>query len=160
MLPTPWTRMRAPSPYDAIEQVRREVDRLFDGWPSMAVDNSARFLPADVHETDTAIEVEMEIPGLRPEDIELTVENNVLTIAGEKKVENREGREDSYRLVERRYGRFERSFRVPGNVNAEDVSASYRNGVLHVTLPKTEESRPRRIQVQSADSERQVGSGS
>lgn len=159
MLPTPWTRMRTTSPFETFDEVRREMDRIFDAVPAAALEARTRLLPADVRETGDALEVEMEIPGLRPEDIELTVENNVLTIAGEKKVENREGSEDSYRLLERRYGRFERSFRVPGNVKAEDVSANYRNGVLHVTLPKTEESRPRRIRVESGDNARQVTSG-
>jgi HSP20 family protein len=78
-------------------------------------------MPAEVVETDEEIRFDIEAPGFREEDIDITLENNVLTIAGEKKIEQEEGRKDSdYRLFERRYGRFQRSFTVPPTVRGDE----------------------------------------
>lgn len=105
-------------------------------------------MPAEVVEAEDEVRFDIEAPGLREEDFDITLENNVLTISGEKKVEREEGRKDSdYRLFERRYGRFQRSFTVPPTVRGDECSADYRNGVLSVRLPKSEEAKPRRIQV-------------
>ena len=149
----------SPSPFSALNEMRQEMDRLFDAWPAWVPDTPWT-IPADVREDDEAIEYAIEIPGLKPEEIELTVVNDVLTVSGEKKVE-REGKEEGYHLVERRYGRFERSFRVPTNVKADAVKAAYDHGVLRVTLPKSEESKPRKIQIRAGDGARQLlGCGS
>jgi HSP20 family protein len=134
------------SPFDSLFELRREMDRLMNSWPALET-STAWSMPADVHETADAIHVSIEVPGLKSQDIELTIENGVLTVAGEKKVEREENREQNYRLYERRYGRFERSFRVPSNVRTDQVSANYEDGVLRITLPKTEEARPRRIEI-------------
>ena len=93
------------------------------------------------------------------DSLPLRVEDNVLRISGEKRAVREEGDGTAYRLTERRYGRFERSFRVPANVSAEEVTARYENGVLMVRLPRTEESRPRRIRVESGNGARQVTTG-
>lgn len=160
MNPTLWSRRVAPVRHDdTLDQMRREMDRIFGTLSDWNGGETARWaVPADVRETDEALEFDIEIPGLRPEDIDLTVENNVMTVAGEKKFERNEDKDD-YRLLERRYGRFERSFRVPGNVKADDVIAKYENGVLHIVLPKTEESKPRRIPVETGTGARNVTSG-
>lgn len=156
MIPTIWNRRL--SPLGTLNEMRREMDRLFGSLPDWT-EPAAWMVPADVRETDDAVEYTIEIPGMRPEDINLTVENDVLTVSGEKKFEREEGKEDSgYHLTERRYGRFERSFRVPASVKADDVTANYENGVLTVTLPRAEESRPRRIQVKSGNG-RRIGAG-
>jgi HSP20 family protein len=137
--------------------VSREMDRLMNrawsegetagGWP----------MPAEVVETEDEIRFDVEAPGFRGEDIEVTLENNVLTVAGEKKFEQEEGRKESdYRLFERRYGRFQRSFTVPPTVQGERCEARYENGVLSLRLPKTEEAKPRRIRVQAGKPSRQV----
>jgi HSP20 family protein len=124
----------------------REMDRLMNSpWTE---ERSAQWgLPAEVVETDDEIRFDIEAPGLRIEDIDITLENNVLTVSGEKKFEfEEEGRKDSdYRLFERRYGGFQRSFRVPTTVSGARCQARYENGVLTVRLPKAEESKPRRI---------------
>jgi HSP20 family protein len=102
----------------------------------------------DVKETTDGITVRAELPGLNPEDVNVSVQDGVLTISGEKKDEREEGKADTnYYLVERRYGRFERRFSLPSTVSANDVQANFLNGVLNVTLPKTEEAKPRRIEV-------------
>ena len=102
----------------------------------------------DVRETGDALLVQAELPGLTVDDVDVRVENGVLTISGEKKQELEQDSEDSgYRLVERCYGRFERSFRLPRSVDAEKVKAEFANAVLTVTFPKAEEAKPRRIEV-------------
>ncbi len=149
----------AVSPFDALYDVRREVDRLLNegGVPGRSDSWS---MPAEVVDTGEEVRFMIEAPGLKPEDIDITLENNVLTVAGEKKMERREGEsEDDYRLLERRYGRFERSFMLPRTVDTERVDARYDNGVLTVKLPKTEEAKPRRISVKGGSGERQVGTG-
>lgn len=159
MLPTPWTRGTLSSPFDALWDMRREVDRLLDFSRGSGAETASWLLPTEVHETSDELHFMIEIPGLRAEDIDLTVENNVLTVAGEKKFEREEGTDEGeYRVFERRYGRFTRSFAIPPTVDANRVEANYENGVLTVTLPKTEESRPRRIEIGASGGSRQIGS--
>ena len=95
--------------------------------------------------------LQAELPGLTSEDVELSVENGVLTISGEKKQEREEGEEGTdYHLVERRYGRFERRFSVPRSVLPEKVKADFANGTLNITLPKAEAAKPRRIPIKTS----------
>lgn len=101
---------------------------------------------ADIAETDEAYQVSVELPGLTKNDIEVTVENNVLTISGERKWDAQESR-DRYHRVERYYGKFSRSFSLPQQVTAEKVQASFKDGILSVTVPKAENARPRRIAI-------------
>ncbi|MGH7545020.1 MAG: Hsp20/alpha crystallin family protein [Gemmatimonadota bacterium] len=90
------------------------------------------------------------LPGLTRDEIQLSVENGVLTITGEKREERTEGKpEGEVHLFERRYGRFERRWTLPTNVDADKIRARYENGVLVVTLPKTEEAKPRQIQIEA-----------
>jgi HSP20 family protein len=104
-----------------------------------------------VRETKDAIEVVAELPGMRPEDVEVNIENNVLSISGEKKQEITEGNGDGeYHLVERRSGRFERSFTLPRTVDAGRISARFDNGLLTVSLPKAEAAKPRRVEITAA----------
>jgi HSP20 family protein len=90
--------------------------------------------------------LEAELPGMKREDFDLSVENNVLTLRGERQFEKRD-EADNYHRVERAYGTFTRSFTLPNSVTGEGASADYRNGVLRVTLPKREETKARRIEV-------------
>jgi HSP20 family protein len=116
-------------------------------------------MPAEVVETEEEIRFDVEAPGFRLEDLDVTVENSVLTIAGEKKFEQPEGRKESdFRLFERRYGRYQRSFALPPTVRGDRCEARYENGVLTVRLPKSEEAKPRRIQIEGAGS-RQIEDG-
>ncbi len=100
----------------------------------------------DVREDDTHVYVEAELPGLKKEDIDITLEKGVLTIRGEKKQE-REECDEHYHLRERRYGTFQRSVALPSVVDDSAVTAELRDGILHVTLDKREEVRPRHIEV-------------
>jgi HSP20 family protein len=137
----------ARTPYDALFGVRRELDRMFEEATGGVESWTA---PAEVVETQNEIRFAIEVPGLRPEDIDLTIENGVLTVSGEKRLERREGEsDDQYRLFERRYGRFSRSFRLPPVFAADRVNAVCEHGVLTITLPRAEEARPRKIEVRS-----------
>ena len=105
--------------------------------------------PVDIFEEDHAIRIMAEIPGVRLEDVKLTVENNVLTIHGTKQ-QVAEERTDRVHRYERTYGAFERSFTLPTTVDPNAIKATYENGVLTVTLPKVEKAKPRQIEVQVA----------
>jgi HSP20 family protein len=143
------------SPFDALWDVRREVDRLFDSFAQPA--DVASALPAEVLETDHSIRFLLELPGMKPEDIELTVENNVLTVSGEKRWEGEEGKpEGTYHLMERRYGKFVRTFALPHTVDAGAIRATCEQGVLTVNLPKREEAKARRIEIRSGEPSRDV----
>ena len=103
-------------------------------------------LETDIYETPDAYEIEAAMPGVKPEDVDITVNNNVLTIRGEIKAEEeKEGK--NYRLRERRAGAFVRSISLPSSVNVYAIEAHYDNGVLKLRLPKAEEAKPKRIQV-------------
>jgi HSP20 family protein len=100
----------------------------------------------DIYNEDDKLMVKAEMPGLSKEDIDIRVENGILTISGEKKREKEYNEENSYRL-ERCYGKFIRSFSLPMTVDVKKIDASYKDGVLHVILPKAEESKPKRVNI-------------
>lgn len=105
------------------------------------------WMPAvDIRETDDALELAVELPGMKKEDVSLTLENGVLTISGERTFEG-EDKNDAYHRIERSYGKFTRSFTVDRNIDSNKVEANFEDGVLHVALPKAEESKPRRISI-------------
>jgi HSP20 family protein len=106
---------------------------------------------ADVVERENEIRVVIELPGMRAEDIDLDLENNVLTISGEKS-EERQEEKDTWHLSERRYGKFSRSFVLPREVEQERIQAHFDNGVLTVVIPKTERARRKRIDIQRGES--------
>jgi HSP20 family protein len=152
LYPTLWRSQAAPSVWDELSSARREMDRVFDRFFNQPVTQGlAVWAPAvDVRETNDELHVSAELPGLKPEDVSVTVENGVLTISGEKKQEVQEGKEEGdYYLFERRYGRFERSFTLPRSVSADRVKARFENGILTVSLPKAEEAKPRKVQIEA-----------
>lgn len=160
MLPSIRSRANA-SPLSTLWDVHREMNRLWNGMAYANAENETAWgLPTEVREDNDGLHIEMEIPGVRPDDIELTVENSVLTVSGEKKFERSEGSEGDYRLFERRYGRFSRSFTLPPTVDSNRVEAGYENGVLSIWLPKSEESKPRRIEIKAANGSRSIESKS
>lgn len=153
--------LRVTSPFDLLYDMRREVDRMLGDWQGGATPESAGttwHLPAEVLETDEELRFDLELPGVRTDDVSVTLENGVLTVNGEKKFQ-REQNDGDFRLFERRYGRFERVFRLPQNVIQDDVKATFQDGVLTIRLPKTEESKPRRIQIEGASESRRIESG-
>lgn len=131
--------MRALTPWSGVAALRHEMDRLFDRmWEGElpALPGLAEWAPAvDVSETKDAIVVKAEIPGIDPKEIALALHENVLTIKGQK-TEAKEERDTQYYRKERVYGGFTRSLRLPAPVDAGRVTATFKNGVLTVTLPK------------------------
>jgi HSP20 family protein len=136
----------APRYGDPFQALRAEMDQLFDNFfqgafaaPAYIEGRHETLVPSlDMRETDTSIIIEAELPGLDIKDVELTVENGVLSISGEKKTEKREEKEN-FHLMERRYGRFERHMRLPETVDENKVEARFEKGVLRVNLPKKPE---------------------
>jgi len=134
-----------------IKRFRGEMDRMFEnvlgGWLPTTLSGEGPWGPAvDVRETENEVIVEMEIPGLGPEDLNVSVTDGTLTIKGEKKLEREEKRGD-FRLAERSYGSFSRTVALPKQVKADKAEAVQRQGVLKITLPKTEKSRAKKIDV-------------
>jgi len=127
----------------------RDFDRLVSNvFATDWTDTGAWIPPAEVEETGEHIRYVFEVPGIRPEELDVTVERNVLTISGEKKAERSE-ENATYHLTERRYGRFTRSFQLPARVDADAVTARYENGLLTITLPKVPAARPRQIRIET-----------
>lgn len=101
---------------------------------------------ADIKETDDALVVELDLAGVKKEDVDISLEQNLLKVTGERRHESEESKQ-GYHRVERFYGQFSRSFRLPRHVDPAKVKASMKDGVLHLELPKTEEARPRQIAI-------------
>ncbi len=139
--------IRRPADLRRLNQV---LDAAFTGWPfateSGDLVTSAWVPPTDIFEDADGLKILLELPGLRPEDVKLTVENLTLTIRGEKKQVAEEQTTKVHRY-ERSYGAFERSFALPNTVDVERVAAKFEHGVLTVTLPKAEKAKPRAIEV-------------
>ncbi len=139
-------------PWSAMRQIQNEMSRVFDRAVAGTEDGSnvatSRWTPAvDIKEDAERFTITADIPGVEPGDIEVTMENGVLTIRGERKLETRNEGDDGYRRVERVYGGFYRRFTLPDTADAEAISASGRNGVLEVTIPKRAALQPKRIEV-------------
>ena len=133
--------------------VQRDIDRILgDMWtrPMASRDRDAWVPELDIEERPDAIVMNMDAPGMDREALKVTMENNTLTIKGERKFERSED-EGSYHVCERSYGTFQRSFTLPRSVEGGKVRADYRNGVLTVTLPKAEEAKEREIQIDVSD---------
>ena len=127
-----------------------EVDRMFNrSFPMARFETPTTFgLALDVAENEAIYTVKASVPGINPDDVEITLEDNVLTIKGEMKSEEvQEG--EKYHVRERRTGSFSRSIRFPVAVNAEAVVANYENGVLTLNIPKAEEVKPKRIAIKA-----------
>lgn len=105
--------------------------------------------PVDIFEEKDAIRIMAEVPGVRPQDVKISLEGNVLTVHGQKRQVAEERTERVHRY-ERTYGEFERTFSLPASVDANNISASYEHGILTITLPKVEQAKPREIQVEVA----------
>ena len=138
------------------ENLHREIDRLFEdfgkGWPRLPIDgkNGVLDIATDVTESDKDYRVTAEIPGMDEKDVEVTVATGVLTMKGEKKEAYEETKKDFYRS-ERSYGAFQRSFRLPEDIDPEKIEASLKKGVLTVVLPKTAEAqkKARKVEITS-----------
>jgi HSP20 family protein len=145
---------RAADPFQALEGLQEEMNRLFNPSlgrsPLFGDRGDTMWTPAiDLYETKDDLVVKAELPGLKLEDINVSLRENTLTIEGERKHEE-EVKDDSFYRVERWHGRFFRSLDLPTMVDADKIQATYENGVLRVTLPKRPEVKPRQIKVQVA----------
>lgn len=143
----PSRRAMSPVGFDGFEnEVRRLLDEAFGEAETIG------WRPAvEVTETADELELTAELPGMSRDDVEIELEDDMLTIRGvkeEQKEEEKEEGEVTYRMAERSYGEFSRSFTVPSTVDAEAISAEFRDGVLTVTMPKTAESRGRKIEIE------------
>lgn len=138
-------------PFRDLRTLQEEVNRLFStnltrGFGEEGIGRGAWNPSVDIYENKDHIVLEAELPGMNRDDFELSVENNVITLRGERQFEKKDD-SDNYHRVERSYGSFTRTFTLPQTVSAEGATADYRNGVLRVTLPKREETKARRIQI-------------
>lgn len=139
-------------PFAELLDMRREMDRVFASFlgGTQAVPTGGVWAPAvDIQETKDSFVVKAELPGMKQEDIQITIVDNTLTLKGERRQEN-EVRNGGYTRVERAYGTFQRALALPSVVNAEKVQAKYKDGVLEIDLPKKEEAKPKEIKVQIA----------
>ncbi len=139
------------NPTNSLFGLKSNMDKLFDEffgldkgiWP----ESTLSVVPAvDLEETEDAFKITAELPGMTKKDIKITLENNVLSISGEKKAE-REEKDKNYHRVERSYGKFHRAFELPGAVNRDKIEAEYKDGILSISVPKTEEAKPKQIEV-------------
>jgi HSP20 family protein len=153
------SRYREPSLF-GLQRLNRLLDEAFSGLQFSEQGNvitSTWFAPTDVSEDENTLHISMELPGVDPSDVRLSLENNVLTIRGEKKQQSEENNERVHRF-ERTYGMFERTFVLPNTVDPDKIEARYDNGVLFVAIPKAERAKPREIRV-STSASTQVRSG-
>jgi HSP20 family protein len=143
-----WNRFRNPS------SLQEQVNRLFESSSPAKGDTSTltTWAPAvDIYETENELVIKADLPEVNEQDLDIRVENNTLTIAGERKFEEKV-KEDNYLRIERSYGSFSRSFSLPTTVNTEAIKAEYKNGVLTVELPKRAESKPKQVKINVTNS--------
>ena len=127
-------------PFAELNRVSTDVNRLFG-------ESGAGFQPAvDIHEEDDAIVLEVEVPGMKPEDVHAHVENDILTLSGERRLE-REEKKERYHRIERSYGRFSRAFILPKRVDGSAIEAKLEEGLLRLRLPKRPEPEKRPIEI-------------
>lgn len=136
-------------PFRDLFNLQGQVNRLFQdfGRGSDELMTTGTFVPpVDVYEDEHSISLSLEVPGIQEKDIDVRLENNTLTVHGERKFEQ-EQKEENFHRIERRYGTFSRSFTLPNTVDSEKVAANYENGVLKITLAKRAEAKPKQVKI-------------
>ena len=135
-------------PFRDLANLHQDMNRLFNqSWGDSSDIQAGSWAPhMDVYETADAFVVEMDLPGMNSESIDVTLDQNLLTVRGERTFEEKVSQEN-YHRIERRYGSFGRTISLPSRVDAEGIQAAFRDGVLEVTVPKVEEAKPRKIKV-------------
>ena len=138
-------------PFRNLLTTQREFERLFkEAFSPMSgeteVSTRSWAPPVDIYETEDAIVLKAELPGIDPQDVEVRVEDNTLYLKGERNYE-KEVKEQNYHRIERSYGSFARSFSLPNSISAEKVKAEYKDGLLTLTMPKREEAKPKTIKI-------------
>lgn len=138
------TTLATYNPFDTFRKLSTELDRYFGG---VNQDGRGPWAPvADIAEDDKQYAITLELPSVAKEDVKVTLENGVLSIHGERKFE-KEIKEKKYHRIERAYGSFHRSFTLPDDADAKKIDAQFKDGVLTVTIPKSEEAKPKSIEV-------------
>lgn len=136
-------------PFHNLSTLQEQVNRLFDSKFSHSGGTATltAWVPSvDVYETENELVIKADLPEIAEKDLDVRVENNMLTVRGERKLEQKV-KEDNYLRMERSYGAFSRSFSLPNTVDTQAVKAEYKNGVLSVTLPKRAESKPKQVKI-------------
>jgi HSP20 family protein len=138
-------------PFRDVLTLQNRMNSIFQDFTrgqgeSDALTTAAFAPPVDVYEDELKVVLKIEVPGMKQDDFDIRVENNMLTVRGERKFEKEE-KEENFHRIERRYGSFYRAFTVPNTVSTEDVNASYDAGVLKIELKKREEAKPKQIKV-------------
>jgi HSP20 family protein len=145
-------------PFREMTNLQSTLNRILSQESTQGDDlmTSGTFIPpVDIYEDEHSFKLQVEVPGLSEKDIDIRLENNTLTLRGERKFEN-EQKEENFRRVERRYGSFVRSFTLPNSVDNENVSADYENGLLNIRLAKRAEAKPKQIKVSIGNAPKQV----
>ena len=142
-------------PFRELRSLQDEVNRLFNTGVSRSgngedIVRGAWSPSVDIFENQDKIVLEAELAGMKPEEVDISIENNVITLKGERKFEKTEDK-DNYHRVERSYGSFVRSFTLPRTVVSDEAEASFDNGVLSITLPKREEAKARKIEIKGVE---------
>ncbi len=138
-------------PFRDLNLLQDRMNRLFDdagrGWRSDEPVSTTTWSPAiDIFETEGEIVVKAELPGLDRKDITVHLENNVLTLRGDRRFA-KESKEENYHRIERSYGGFSRAFSIPMSVDEQSISADYKDGILNIRLPKKEQAKPKQIRI-------------
>ena len=145
------TRELTTFPFEGLD-MHREINRMFDNFFRGGIQDDGTIFASvwtpvvDIAEQDNEYTVKVELPGVSKDDVKITMQDDILTIRGEKKAE-KETKETGYHRTERSYGSFQRSFTLPTHVKSDRIEASYTDGILTIALPKAEEAKPRQIEV-------------
>lgn len=142
-------------PFRELRSLQEEMNRLFNLGVSRSegsedIVRGAWSPSVDIFENQDKIILEAELAGMKPEEVDISIENNVITLKGERKFEKTEDN-DNYHRVERSYGSFVRSFTLPRTVVSDEAEANFENGILSITLPKREEAKARKIEIKGSD---------
>ena len=136
-------------PWALVSRLQKEVDRLFGAPLTTATDSGAWLPPVDIHEETSQFVLNVDLPGVDPKGVEITSDQGILTIRGQRQDVRKESRE-GFRRIERTSGEFQRRFSLPESADAQNIKAKFVNGVLEVSIPKLAQVQPHRITVEAA----------
>jgi HSP20 family protein len=148
-------------PFRGVTTLQEQINRVIGDLVGRTVEESnlTPWAPTvDIYETEHELVVKADLPDVNPQDLDIHVENNILTIRGERKFDNKV-KEENYLRIERSYGSFSRSFSLANSVNSEAIKADYQNGVLTLSIPKREEAKPKQIKVNVATQAKAAAAG-
>ena len=136
-------------PWSLVNRLQKDIDRLFGAPSTTAADSGAWLPPVDIHEEANQFSLHVDLPGVDPKAVEITSDQGVLTIRGQREDSRKESRE-GFRRIERISGEFQRRFSLPETADAQNIKAKFANGVLEVSIPKVAQVQPHKITVEAA----------